>query len=193
VRLSLRHVEPPLPVGAHPTCETCGAVRLPCWRLGGAVEAVCCCRGAGEPSLTGPYTVEEEHGDAAAVDCVDHGSEGATEALLWAVAEARLRGVRLSVVHAWTVPLILSSPSAETFGIPEPARSVEEVRAALCKNADEVVEASLRRSTLPASRWTFTSWKEAQPACSSTPPRTPSSWSSEAGDWAALPGFSSGR
>jgi nucleotide-binding universal stress UspA family protein len=72
------------------------------------------------------------------------GSEGATEALRWAVAEARLRGARLTVVNTWTVPLILASPSTETFGIHEPARSVEEVRTALRKKGDEVVEASLQ-------------------------------------------------
>jgi nucleotide-binding universal stress UspA family protein len=71
------------------------------------------------------------------------GSEGATSALRWAAAEARLRGVGLSVVHAWTVPLVLTSPSGETFGVPDPAHSVEEVRAASQEKADEVVQASL--------------------------------------------------
>ena len=34
------------------------------------------------------------------------GSEGAAAALRWAAAEARLRGARLRVVHAWNVPTI---------------------------------------------------------------------------------------
>jgi len=32
------------------------------------------------------------------------GSEGASAALHWAAAEARLRGARLRVVHAWSIP-----------------------------------------------------------------------------------------
>ncbi len=32
------------------------------------------------------------------------GSEGGAEALRWAAAEARLRGTRLRVVHAWSIP-----------------------------------------------------------------------------------------
>ncbi len=32
------------------------------------------------------------------------GSEGASAALRWAAAEARLRGARLRVVHAWHIP-----------------------------------------------------------------------------------------
>lgn len=72
------------------------------------------------------------------------GSEGATRALRWAAAEARLRGVGLTVIHAWTVPLVLTRPSGETFGVPEPAQSVEDVRTALRKEADEVLQASLQ-------------------------------------------------
>ena len=74
------------------------------------------------------------------------GSEGATSALRWAAAEARLREAPLSVVHAWTVPFILTSPSAdpsaEPFGIPEPAHSMEEVRAAAREKAEETVGAA---------------------------------------------------
>lgn len=73
------------------------------------------------------------------------GSEGAIVALKWATAEARLRGASLAVVHAWTVPLVLSSPSAaEPFGVPEPARSVDDVRARLRQEGEKVVEASLQ-------------------------------------------------
>lgn len=32
------------------------------------------------------------------------GSEGASAALHWAAAEARLRGARLRIVHAWSIP-----------------------------------------------------------------------------------------
>ena len=71
------------------------------------------------------------------------GSEGATEALRWALGEARLRRAKLLVVHAWTVPLVLSVPSDETFGVPEPAASMQQVRAALHKEVDNVLEAVL--------------------------------------------------
>jgi nucleotide-binding universal stress UspA family protein len=71
------------------------------------------------------------------------GSDGAARALRWAVEEARLRRGDLHVIHAWSVPLVLSIPSEETFGIPPPATSMEEVRTALAKEADNVLAASL--------------------------------------------------
>jgi nucleotide-binding universal stress UspA family protein len=71
------------------------------------------------------------------------GSDGAARALRWAVQEARLRRGDLHVIHAWSVPLVLSIPSEETFGIPPPATSMEEVRTALAKEADNVLAASL--------------------------------------------------
>jgi nucleotide-binding universal stress UspA family protein len=39
------------------------------------------------------------------------GSESAAAALRWAAAEARLRGARLRVVHAWNVPTIAHAGS----------------------------------------------------------------------------------
>jgi nucleotide-binding universal stress UspA family protein len=71
------------------------------------------------------------------------GSEGAAEALRWALGEARLRRAKVLVVHAWTVPLVLSVPSDETFGVPEPAASMQEVCAALHKEADNVLQGAL--------------------------------------------------
>jgi nucleotide-binding universal stress UspA family protein len=71
------------------------------------------------------------------------GSDGAAEALRWVLGEARLRGADVRVVHAWSVPLVLSIPSADAFGVPEPAGSLEEVRTALRKEAEKVLEASL--------------------------------------------------
>src|SRR5918995_507309 len=53
------------------------------------------------------------------------GSEGAAEALRWALGEARLRRAKVLVVHAWTVPLVLSVPSDETFGVPEAANDAD--------------------------------------------------------------------
>lgn len=38
------------------------------------------------------------------------GSEAARDALRWAVAEARLRGARLQVVHAWQFPYVGPTP-----------------------------------------------------------------------------------
>jgi nucleotide-binding universal stress UspA family protein len=71
------------------------------------------------------------------------GSEGAAEALSWALGEARLRGAGLRVVHAWSVPLVLSIPSADAFGVPAPAGSMEEVRTALHQEADNVLQGVL--------------------------------------------------
>src|SRR5687767_9639567 len=72
------------------------------------------------------------------------GSDGAAEALRWALGEARLRGADVRVVHAWSVPLVLSIPSADAFGVPEPAGSMDQVGTALRKEADNVLEASLK-------------------------------------------------
>ena len=72
------------------------------------------------------------------------GSEGSARALRWAVEEARLRDAQVRVIHAWFAPLILMAPSDETFGIPPPASSLEEVRTALAREADKVLAASLR-------------------------------------------------
>lgn len=72
------------------------------------------------------------------------GSDGAAEALRWALGEARLRGADVRVVHARSVPLVLSIPSADAFGVPEPAGSMDQVRTALRKEADNVLEASLK-------------------------------------------------
>jgi nucleotide-binding universal stress UspA family protein len=71
------------------------------------------------------------------------GSDGAAEALRWALGEARLRGADVRVVHAWSVPLVLSIPSADAFGVPEPAGSMDQVRTALQKEAGNVLKASL--------------------------------------------------
>ena len=38
------------------------------------------------------------------------GSPGSLQALRWAVAEARLRGASLRLVHAWMVPLLEAMP-----------------------------------------------------------------------------------
>jgi nucleotide-binding universal stress UspA family protein len=72
------------------------------------------------------------------------GSEGSARALRWALNEARLRGAQLRVIHAWFVPLVLALPSEETFGIPEPPGSMEEIRAALAKEAANVLAAAMQ-------------------------------------------------
>jgi nucleotide-binding universal stress UspA family protein len=69
------------------------------------------------------------------------GSEASKEALRWAAAEARLRGARLRVVHAWTVPLSIAAPEPSVLGHPMlPGPSVEEVRAALAERAERVLD-----------------------------------------------------
>lgn len=42
------------------------------------------------------------------------GSEGARRALEWAVEEAKLRGARLEVIHAWHYPYVPTGPFAPT-------------------------------------------------------------------------------
>jgi nucleotide-binding universal stress UspA family protein len=50
------------------------------------------------------------------------GSPGSTEALDWAVQEARLRGTSVTVCHAWTP----QPPAAAGAGVPDPAREQAE-------------------------------------------------------------------
>jgi nucleotide-binding universal stress UspA family protein len=55
------------------------------------------------------------------------GSPGGRSALRWAVAEARVRGAPLHVVHAWMVPLIDALPEPWAVGAPSLGPSDDEV------------------------------------------------------------------
>jgi nucleotide-binding universal stress UspA family protein len=78
------------------------------------------------------------------------GSRGSDAALRWALAEARLRGARLRVVHAYELP---RSPLAETSvgaaGIVAPPVVAEEDVQQLRSNAEEqarsVIDGALQR------------------------------------------------
>jgi len=72
------------------------------------------------------------------------GSPGSLEALRFAAAEARLRGARLRVVHAWTVPLAVALPEPAVLAqplIPEP--EFEQVRAALLVEGEKLLDEAL--------------------------------------------------
>jgi len=72
------------------------------------------------------------------------GSPGSLAALRFAAAEAGLRGARLRVVHAWTVPLAVALPEPAVLGqpiIPEP--EFEEVRAALLSQGEKLLDEAL--------------------------------------------------
>ena len=71
------------------------------------------------------------------------GSPGGAKALRWAVAEARLRGVSLQLVHAWMVPLIDALPEPWAIGLPPVGPSDEEVYAHLAAAAKAVLDDSL--------------------------------------------------
>lgn len=72
------------------------------------------------------------------------GSPGAREALRWAVAEARLRGATLQVIHTWMVPFIEALPEPWVVGLTPPGPSVEEVYERLRDNAKQVLDSSVR-------------------------------------------------
>jgi nucleotide-binding universal stress UspA family protein len=72
------------------------------------------------------------------------GSSGALQALRWALAEARLRGASVHVVYAWMLPLSLSVPTLETFGVPDPGPPMEDVYEKLRARAEADLAASLQ-------------------------------------------------
>lgn len=69
------------------------------------------------------------------------GSPGARRALRWALGEARLRGAKLCVVHAWMVPLIDALPEPWVLGLTPPGPSAEEVHDHLRGEAGRQLEA----------------------------------------------------
>lgn len=72
------------------------------------------------------------------------GSRGAQEALRWALAEARLRGATVHVVHAWMVRFIETLPEPWVVGLTPPGPSVEESYERLRGGAKEVLDSSVR-------------------------------------------------
>jgi nucleotide-binding universal stress UspA family protein len=78
------------------------------------------------------------------------GSPGSDAALRWALDEARLRGSRLRVVHAYEAPHVaLSDVAVGAAGIPTPPVlaqvDVERVRASAEEQARSVIDSALRR------------------------------------------------
>ena len=77
------------------------------------------------------------------------GSAGSDAALRWALAEARLRGARLNVIHAFQAPQLTVGDLGIAAGAPAAAFSTEEIgrlRSAVESDARNVVEAALRRA-----------------------------------------------
>jgi nucleotide-binding universal stress UspA family protein len=78
------------------------------------------------------------------------GSPGSEAALRWAVDEARLRGSKLRVVHAYEEPHVaLSDAGLGAAGIPVPPVAdrddVERLRASAEEQARSVIDSALRR------------------------------------------------
>jgi nucleotide-binding universal stress UspA family protein len=67
------------------------------------------------------------------------GSPGSTEALRWATEEARLRGARLEVLHAWMVPLIDAVPPPYVVGLGPLGPSPEAMHERARKEAEALV------------------------------------------------------
>jgi nucleotide-binding universal stress UspA family protein len=78
------------------------------------------------------------------------GSEGSVAALRWALAEARLRGSRVRVVHAYRSPLVpLADADLGVAGMGVPvmvAEGAEELRRALEAQARQVIDESVQRA-----------------------------------------------
>jgi nucleotide-binding universal stress UspA family protein len=77
------------------------------------------------------------------------GSAGSDTALRWALAEARLRGARLSVIHAYQTPPLAVSDLGMVAGAPAAAFSAEEadrLRSAVETEAGNLIEAALRQA-----------------------------------------------
>jgi nucleotide-binding universal stress UspA family protein len=68
------------------------------------------------------------------------GSEAASKALEWAIAEARLRMAPLRIVSAWHVPM-------EAYGAPGFAPAVSPpLRQSISEEAESVAEGAVRRA-----------------------------------------------
>jgi nucleotide-binding universal stress UspA family protein len=100
------------------------------------------------------------------------GSAGAHRAVGWALEEARLRGVELVVVHAWTVPLLDALPEPWVLATPvghtddrlhdrlaESARAILDAAVAAAKETEpgvdvrgELVEGRPAAALLEAAR-----------------------------------------
>ena len=64
------------------------------------------------------------------------GSPASKETLQWAVAEAKLRGVALRVVHAWAFPYVAAGPGLDPI---LDGQMIDDIR----RNAEELVDREL--------------------------------------------------
>lgn len=72
------------------------------------------------------------------------GSSESEDALEFALAEARLRGTTLHVVHAWRTPLTLALPEPTVMGYaPVSAGDLEQLAAKLRERAEQLVAEEL--------------------------------------------------
>jgi nucleotide-binding universal stress UspA family protein len=77
------------------------------------------------------------------------GSAGSDTALRWALAEARLRSARLSLIHAYQTPQLTVGNLGIATGAPSGAFSsedMERLRAAAQNEARHLIDAALRRA-----------------------------------------------
>jgi nucleotide-binding universal stress UspA family protein len=82
------------------------------------------------------------------------GSEASRHALSWAAEEARLRGARLVVVHAWTVPVAMAAPGLVPVPL-DPEEWRAEAEQLLEREVDETLGADpglpVERLAVPGS------------------------------------------
>ena len=71
------------------------------------------------------------------------GSPAVAEALRWALAEARLRGSKLRVVHAWRLPLYAAAPEPVLPGMPAPTELDEQFVEAMEREARGTLDAAV--------------------------------------------------
>lgn len=74
------------------------------------------------------------------------GSAAAQRALSWAVHEARLRGAKVQVIHAWMVPFVEALPEPIVFGHRPPGPPIEEVYERLRQAAKDVLDSCVREA-----------------------------------------------
>ena len=112
------------------------------------------------------------------------GSKNSIAALRFALAEARVRGSEVEVIHAWRMPSVLRVPGPEVAGYaPVTVRELEQMASDLRRRAEDLVSAAIESEAggLEAGSEVGRS-RATPPRCSSEPHMMRiCSWSAPAG------------